>query len=456
MPRIFSSLKNNRGARAALATGACLLLLGRDARAAEAPPEVSPEAPASPVAVVPAPPAAVPPAPIPDSLMEPAYAASPWALANWHIDASGYIHAAYRWIQQPQNYNLAGRNNGFQLEQARVVASVAWKRWLFLRISVEGASEDRLGQSFPGGQITARLRDAYLSFSPLRALRLTVGQMVTPWDLDSMRSDAELPFVSRSVTAEGVQPSEGYTTRGLGADRNLGLSLHSGFIPIPGALSLRYAAFIGNSNGQNQLLSDNNLPALYGRVEFAYWGRRALPPDRPGPLYAISDLFEQPIVSIGVAGQWRPRTSGNLPDLIRETDSGAAADLAASLFGVELQAGLIYLRTAHNTLTAVPDQERFGYWAHLRYTLPRIPPQITLGYRIASYAPRAHLSVEAATPADARIDGSLGLLYHTLGVFARPLRGFPLHVGLNYTFTTEQAPNQLDNDRFEADVVAVF
>ena len=33
------------------------------------------------------------------------------------------------------------------------------------------------------------------------------------------------------------------------------------------------------------------------------------------------------------------------------------------------------------------------------------------------------------------------------------IRGFPLHASLNYTFTSEQSPNELDNDRFEADQV---
>lgn len=381
-----------------------------------------------------------------------------WAppASDWELSFDGYLHAAYRWIQQPQNYSLAGRNNGFQLEQARLVASVSWRRWLSLRVSFEGASEDRLGQSFPGGQITARLRDAYLTFSPLRALRLTVGQMVTPWDLDSMRSDAELPFVSRAVPVEGVQPTEGYATRGMGTDRSLGIELHSDFLGLPAAFSLRYAAFVGNGNGQNQLLSDNNLPAVFGRVELAYWGRRPLPPARPGPMYAVADLPVHPVLNVGLAGQWTPRTRGNLPDLVHETESGVAADLLLSLFGIDVQAGVLYLRTSYDTLKAVPDLERLGYWAHAQYTIPRIPPVISLGYRIAGYSPRAHLQGSAATPADAQFDGSLDLLYHTVGVTVRPLRSLPVHAALNYTITVEQPPNTLDNDRFEVDVVAVF
>ena len=47
-------------------------------------------------------------------------------------------------------------------------------------------------------------------------------------------------------------------------------------------------------------------------------------------------------------------------------------------------------------------------------------------------------------------------MYHTFGVFVRPTRTFPVHVSLNYTVTTEQSPNILRNDRFEADIVAAF
>jgi hypothetical protein len=377
-------------------------------------------------------------------------------LSIWRFDLGGYVHGAYRWIEEPQNYNLAGRNNGFQLEQARVSANVQYKSVLAGRVSIEGASEDRLSQTFPGGQLTARLRDAYITWAPLRFVRVSIGQMVTPWDLDSMRSDAELPFVSRAVPVEGVQPTEGYTTRGMGADRSLGISIHSGHVPLGGNTSFRYSLFAGNGNGQNQILSDNNIPAVRGRAEFSYWGKQGLPIDQVRPMYAVTDDLRKPILHLGIAAQWNPRTVGNLPDLIKETDVGVAADFAASYVGIELQAAILYVKTTRDTLSAVPPLERLGWWAHLRYTLPKIPLEITPGYRVASYAPRAHLSTTPVTDADRQFDEALGLLYHTVGVFVRPTRTFPVHASLNYTFTTEQSPNLLNNDRFEADIVAAF
>ena len=377
-------------------------------------------------------------------------------LSIWRFDLGGYVHAAYRWIEEPQNYNLAGRNNGFQLEQARVSANVQYKSVLAGRVSIEGASEDRLSQSFPGGQLTARLRDAYITWAPLRFLRVSIGQMVTPWDLDSMRSDAELPFVSRAVPVEGVQPTEGYTTRGMGADRNLGISIHSGHVPLAGNTSFRYSLFAGNGNGQNQLLSDNNIPAVRGRAEFSFWGKEGLPIDQVRPMYAVTDDLRKPIVHIGVAAQWNPRTVGNLPDLIKETDVGVAADFAGSYLGIELQAAVLYVKTTRDTLSAIPPLERFGWWAHLRYTIPKIPLEVTPGYRVASYAPRAHYATTPISDTDRQFDESFALLYHTFGVFVRPTRTFPVHVSLNYTLTSEQSPNILNNDRFEADIVAAF
>ena len=64
------------------------------------------------------------------------------------------ICAAYRWIEEPQNYNLAGRSNGFQLPTSAGERNSV-QNMLAARISVEGASEDRLNQSFPGGRLTA-------------------------------------------------------------------------------------------------------------------------------------------------------------------------------------------------------------------------------------------------------------------------------------------------------------
>jgi hypothetical protein len=376
-------------------------------------------------------------------------------VANWSFTWGGYVHVAYRWIDQPANFNLVGHNNGFQLEQARLGANVQYKEVLAIRVSLEGASEDRVNQSFPGGTLTARLRDGYITWAPLRALRVTVGQMVTPWDLDSMRSDSELPFVSRAVPVEGVQPNEGRATLGMGKDRSLGLALHSGDIALgtPQA-SLRYALFVGNGNGENQILNDNNKPAVFGRLELAFWGARGLPLDRIGPMRARTD-GPKPIVGVGIAGQYNSRTVGNPPDLIDETDGGVAADAIANFYGVDLQGGLIYVKTTHDTLAATPDLERFGWWAHLRYTIPRIPVELTAGYRIASYAPQAHLST-TATPGNEQHDSDLTLLYHTFGITVKPTRTFPMHIAVNYTITTERGPNVLSNDRVEADIVAVF
>ena len=103
-------------------------------------------------------------------------------------------------------------------------------------------------------------------------------------------------------------------------------------------------------------------------------------------MFSISDDFRKPMLNIGLASQWNPRTVGNLPDLMRETDAGVAVDLALSLLGFELQGGFLYLRTSRDTLSGVPDLERMGFWGHLRYTIPRLPLQITPGYRISSYA----------------------------------------------------------------------
>jgi hypothetical protein len=372
----------------------------------------------------------------------------------WQIGFGGYVHVAYRWIQQPSNYNLAGKNNGFQLEQARLGANVQYKQSLAVRISFEGASEDRINQSFPGGTLTARLRDAYITYAPWRFLRASIGQMLTPWDLDSMRSNADLPFVSQAVPVEGVQPNEGRQLLGMGQDRNLGIALHSGDIGLGKQASIRYMIFVGNGNGQNQILNNNNKPAVFGRFEIAYWGKQGIPGDIIQPMRARTD-GPLPYLNIGVAAQYNPRTGGNPPDLINETDYGAAADLIAAFYGVDLEAGILYLRTKYETLSSTPDLERLGWWAHIRYTIPRIPLELTLGYRIADYSPRAHLQVSAA-PGESTVDADLELLYHTIGVSIRPTRTFPLHFDVNYTFTEEKGPNVLNNDRFEADVVAAF
>ena len=112
----------------------------------------------------------------------------------------------------------------------------------------------------------------------------------------------------------------------------------------------------------------DSIPAIRGRAEFSFWGKEGLPIDQVRPMYAVTDDLRKPIVHIGVAAQWNPRTVGNLPDLIKETDVGVAADFAGSYLGIELQAAVLYVKTTRDTLSAIPPLERFGWWAHLRYT----------------------------------------------------------------------------------------
>src|SRR5262249_11682407 len=149
----------------------------------------------------------------------------------------------------------------------------------------------------------------------------------------------------------------------MGADRSLGIALHSGDMPLgTRRLTARYALMLANGNGQNQLLNDNSRPAVFGRVELALWGADGPPPARIAPMRARTDGGRLPIVGIGVAAQYNQRTAGNLPNLINESDTGAAFDLIAALYGLDLEAGVLYLRTHHDTLANTPDLERFGWW----------------------------------------------------------------------------------------------
>lgn len=376
--------------------------------------------------------------------------------SNWVFAWGGYLHGSYSYIQTPDNYNLAGRNSGFQLQQARIGLNVQYKDAIAMRISVEGASEDRVDQSFPGGTFSARLRDAYLTWSPLRALRLSFGQMVVPFDLDSMRSDAFLPFVSRSVAIEGVQPYEGRGTRGLGKDRGIGLAISSGYVPISARGTTRYEVFVGNGNGQNQLLNDNNKPAVFARLEFAFWPENGQPPDQISPMRAVTDLLDKPILSVGAAFQYNPRTAGNPPDLFDETDLGGALDVAFALRGIELQGGVVYVHTSFDSVPTAPALEKAGFWAHVRYQIPKLPFDLIPGYRISNYAPRAHLFGAAPDAQIGQADADFGLMYHTIGVKARPVRSIPIWLSAEYTFTQEQGAYVLKNDRAAADVVGVF
>jgi len=379
------------------------------------------------------------------------------SIAGLQLDWDGYTRVVYRHVQQAKDLQLVGRTNGFELGDARIGVDARFGETLVARLSIEAASEERRGQNLPSGRLFARARDAYVTWAPAHALQVSAGQMISPFSIDAMRSSGQLPFVRRSVSTEGVQPGEGLVAQGMLVDRNLGVALHSGDILLgTGKSSVRWGVLFGNGNGQNESLNDNNALGVFGRVEYSHWGAHRKPEPYIGPMRARS-ARAKPIFNLGLGGLWNKRSVGDLPDLLSETDIGAAADLGFNAKGIDVEAGGQYIKTTYSSLPSQVPQERLGWWAHVLYTIPGLGFDLVPGYRIASYAPRAHLmeGKDIASAAKA-YDESLALLYHTIGVMARPLHGLPVELKLNYTIASENKERAIDNNRLEAEALVRF
>jgi hypothetical protein len=342
---------------------------------------------------------------------------------GWWIDHHGFVRVALEIVANDPNFDFVGANNGFVLHNARLGLAGGHRRsnfsWV---ISVDGAADIRENLNIPAGSLDVRLRDAYLREDLWPWFGFQLGQFKAPFSAEELRSTSDLRFASRAVGLEGVRVGRGFEQPGIVVDRQLGfmLSPREPFL-LPGGFGFWYGLMLANGNGDNAILNDNNMFAYYGRLEL-FWG----------------DL-----VRVGGSVLWNARTEGELPDRFEEDDFGWSVDLVVSLAGLEVFGQLTSLRTEFPT-TGSPTREQLAWHAQAVYLFDLEPlPPFGPAYRIAFFDPRA----EGGEVGGVSLE-QFRLLYHTIGLNIGSRR-WPVTTLINYTFTTEEAPRELENNRFE-------
>ena len=255
------------------------------------------------------------------------------------ISLSAYFILGGQWVQQDPNYLGVGRNNGFNLGDARleITGKPADNFWLYL--SFDGAVTSRSAADPLKGTRTTELKDAYGVFSPGWHLRLQGGQFKAPQDVENLLEETEIKFPSRSIVTNGVSPPAGYLQDGLALGRQVGLAVGTDAIPLPfGSVAAQVA--VTNGNGPNQLFNDTNIPSVSGRVSLGILG----------------------IASVGADAYYQARASGTLPDLFRDDLTGFGADLRVTKGPAHLMA-LVQTRTTKHVTTGAPDESSLGWSA---------------------------------------------------------------------------------------------
>jgi len=370
-----------------------------------------------------APPAAAPPvaagpdatAPATSPLItepEPRRELPPNAVFSW--EPFGYLRLQYLAVQNDPNVAFVGRDDGFELQNARVGARGKIRGRVGFTLAFDGAVDERLQVNTPDGKLRVGLRDAFADVQLTDALfgrsgAVTVrGGFFQAWvDPEALVGDTERELVDHPIESRGMRATEGFQTPGLTPGRSLGAAIRI----EPDRTEVGFGFELAVQNGADEFASnnDNDKPAISAAVVVR------LP--RDGWVMG--------------AARYNPRSVGDLPFRQDETDQQATAGLRLAVGPIVLGGGAIVQRTTFPT-TGGPAQRAFGGHAQVMVALP-IKLPVELGYRFGILDPSSLITTDRV------------MEHSAAAMLAVP--GYRMRFQLQLTHVIEQAARELANDR---------
>ncbi|HEY0988857.1 MAG TPA: hypothetical protein VGD80_17440 [Kofleriaceae bacterium] len=353
------------------------------------------------------PPAALPEEPPADSI-EPRF--------RW--EAFGYLRLQYLVVQNDPAVSFVGRDDGFELQNARLGVRGALDRRVAFVVAVDGAVDERLQVNAPQGKLRVGLRDAFADVALAGALTARAGFFEAVVDPEALVPDTRRELVDRPIESRGMRATEGYQAAGLTPGRSIGAAIRldpeTRGPGEPGAdAGARLGFELAVHNGADEFSSnnDNDRPAVSATVI------ARLP--RGG--WAMA------------AARYNPRSVGDLPFRQDETDLQATGGLRVVLGPVALGGGAVVQRTSYPT-TGGPVQNAFGGHAQAMVEVPAALP-LAVGYRFGILDPSSLITIDR-------------VMEHTVGA----VLGLPrqrMRIQLQATHVVEQAARALSNDRVQ-------
>jgi hypothetical protein len=318
----------------------------------------------------------------------------------------GYLRMQYIVVQNDPNVAFVGRDDGFELQNARVgVRGKLAARARFI-VSIDGAVDERAQQNTPQGKLRVGLKDAYGDVIVSGSVFARAGYFETWVDPQALVPDVRREFVDKPLESRGMRSTEGWYTPGLPPGRSLGAALH---LEPDQANQLGFEVAVQNGADEYSSNNDNDKPAVSASAMVRLANN--------GFLVA--------------SGRWNPRTVGELPFRQDETDLqgsfGAQLDVGVAAFG----AGAIVQRTTFES-TNGPVQNAYGAHAQFMVTAPAKVP-LGFGYRFAILDPSSLILTDR-------------VMEHTVGsVISVP--SLRMRVQLQITHVMEQGARDLSNSR---------
>jgi len=332
----------------------------------------------------------------------------------------GYLRLQYRAIQNDPNVEFVGRDDGFELQNARIGVRGTLGDDAAFVISFDGAVDERQQINVPEGRLQVRLRDAYGDYFIGRQrdrdqrikseLLFRAGFFRTWAEPQEQIPNVTREFVDQPLESRGVRATEGFQTQGLTPGRSLGAAFR--LQPQFGldAPALGFELAIQNGADEFSSNNDNDKPAVSaaGVIRFAKDGH------------------------VVVAARYNPRTVGELPFRQDEDDLSGSAGLRIPAGPVAIGGGAVFTRTTFGT-SGGPAQNAFGAHAQLTIGAGSKALPLRFGYRFSMFDPSSLFITDR-------------VMEHTVGGVLGVPR-YRMRVQLQLTHVLEQAARELSNSR---------
>jgi hypothetical protein len=320
----------------------------------------------------------------------------------------GYLRMQYVMVQNDPNVAFVGRDDGFQLQNARAGVRGRLGDHAAFVLSIDGAVDDREQLNIPEGRLRVGLRDAYADLVVGGGVVVRGGYFNTMVDPQAQIADVVREFVDRPLESRGVRPNQGFQTPSLLPGRSQGVALR--LDPQVPETGVRVGFELAVQNGSDEFASnnDNDKPAVSASVLARFAG-------------------DSHVVA---SGRFNPRTVGELPFRQDETDLQGSAGLRLVLGPAVIGGGIAFQRTTFPS-TGGPAQNAFGGHAQLMIRIPG--PPLAVGYRFGILDPSSLITTDR-------------VMEHTAGAVLGIPR-YRMRVQLQAVYVGEQ--RELSNSRLQ-------
>jgi hypothetical protein len=322
----------------------------------------------------------------------------------------GYLRMQYITVQNDPQVEFIGRNDGFELQNARIGIRGTLDDRAAFTLSFDGAVDERVPNA-PQGRLRPALRDAHADVLLPGRMFVRGGFFQTWLDPESLIANTARAFVDQPIESRGMRNTQGWFTPGLPPGRSLGVSLRMNPITPTAEEPVQLGFELAVQNGADEFASNN---------------------DNDQPALSVAALVRFGAESwIVAAARYNPRTVGELPFRQDETDLQASIGGQLTAGPIQLGAAGIVQRTTFPS-TAGPVENAFGAHAQALFALPAALP-LAIGYRFGILDPSSLIVSDR-------------VMEHTVGgVLGVP--SLRMRVQLQLTHVQEQAARELANSR---------